>query len=200
MPCQNPSAVQTEQGSFMRPRGCSHLQTQPRRHSPLLLRKCTNTKYSLATRLRNRATGRSKSHGTCPFSSFKNVTIYPCLWHEANYQSDVFRSSTDPHNSPVKYPFFFAIITLIRAFGVGNAWVPSWTFAGQRRICRSQFWPSITWVPRTEFRFGGKRLYLLSYLSRPCQKYFHVSHRLRQEYLGFEVSLSSRVRSHLKRK
>lgn len=96
--------------------------------------------------------------------------------------------------------FFFAIITLIRAFGVGNAWVPSWTFAGQRTICRSQFLPSITWVPRTEFRFGGKRLYLLSYLSRPCQKYFHVSHRLRQEYLGFEVSLSSRVRSHLKRK
>lgn len=107
MPCQNPSAVQTEQGSFMRPRGCSHLQTQPRRHSPLLLRKCTNTKYSLATRLRNRATGRGKSHGICPFSSFKNVTIYPCLWHEANYQSDVFRSSTDPHDSPVKYLFCY---------------------------------------------------------------------------------------------
>lgn len=95
---------------------------------------------------------------------------------------------------------FFAIITLIRAFGVGNAWVPSWTFAGQRTIWRSQFLPSIMWVPRTEFRFDGKRLYLLSYLSRPCQKYFHVSHRLRQEYLGFEVSLSYRVRSHLKRK
>lgn len=119
MPCQNPSAVQTEQGSFMRPRGCSHLQMQPRRHSPLLLRKCTNTKYSLATRLRNRATGRSKSHGICPFSSFKNVTIYPCLWHEANYQSDVFRSSTDPHDSPVKYPFFLLLLHLFEHLGLG---------------------------------------------------------------------------------
>lgn len=78
--------------------------------------------------------------------------------------------------------------------------MPSQTFAGQRTIYRNQFLPSSMWVPRTEFRFGGKRLYLLSYLSRHSQTYFNISHRLRQEYHGFEVSLSYRVRLYLKRK
>lgn len=131
-------------------------QTQPCRHSPLLLRKCTSTKYSLATCLRNRAMGRSKSHSICLFSSLKNVTIYTGLWHGANYQSDVFRSSTEPHDSPVKY--LLCYYYTCSWIWVGNAWVPSWIFAGQRTICRNQFLPSIMWVPRTEFRFGGKRL------------------------------------------